>query len=164
MKKIFHEINQILSAFCGWLILLMMVLLCLDIASRSLGHSLQGIAVLSVMVMVIVIYLGLARCEEHQEHVRLELFLDKLPDSIRKMVEMVMFIIEFATVGAFLYAVYSNALHSFVNSEAVAGTVQIPLWPVKWLMVIGLFFYLVQVFIKCWNGLKGMKGEERTIL
>lgn len=163
MKKFFHKINQMLSAFCGWLMLLMMVLLCVDVVSRGLGKSLQGIAVMSVLVMASVIYLGLARCEEHQEHVRLELFLSKLPNSIRKIVEMAIFTLELATVSAFLFAVYTNAWDSYVNSEAVAGTVQILLWPVKWIMVVGLFFYWVQVFLKFMDGLKGIRGEERTL-
>jgi len=73
MKSLFHKINQILSGFCGWLMLAMMILLGIDIFGRSVRRPLQGMAELSVFVMMIVIYLGLARCEEHKEHVNLEI-------------------------------------------------------------------------------------------
>ena len=67
MKRVVHKINQILSGFCGWLMLAMMILLVIDIVSRTMRKPIQGMAELSVFVMMVVIYLGLARCEENKD-------------------------------------------------------------------------------------------------
>ena len=79
MRTLFHTINQALSGFCGWLMLIMMFLLVVDIVSRTFHQPIYGLAEGSVFVMMITIYLGMARCEENREHVRLELLLEKLP-------------------------------------------------------------------------------------
>ena len=46
------------------------------------------------------------------------------------------------TVGLLLYAVLTNAIASFRNNEAIEGTVELHIWPVKFLMVVGLVFFL----------------------
>jgi TRAP-type mannitol/chloroaromatic compound transport system permease small subunit len=114
--------------------------------------------------MIAGIYLGLARCEEHREHVRLELFLQRLKSRPRKIVEQVVYLVELATVGVMLYAVVLDAIVSFRTNEAVAGTVQMPIWPVKFIMVIGLFFYLVQILFKNTDNLKRLKKAEHNLL
>jgi TRAP-type C4-dicarboxylate transport system permease small subunit len=144
MKTFFHNINQILSGFCGWLMLAMMILLVADIIGRTIGQPLQGMAELSVFVMMIVIYLGLARCEEHGEHVRLELAVNALPKVARPKIVFLSRLMAVVTVGLLLYAVFQNALTSFQNNEAIAGTVELRIWPVKVFMVVGLVFFLIQ--------------------
>ena len=45
-------------------------------------------AELSVFVMMITIYLGMARCEENKEHVALEIVLNYLPPSRRSVLQI----------------------------------------------------------------------------
>lgn len=144
MRIFFHKINQILSGFCGWLMLAMMILLVVDIIGRTAGNPLQGMAELSVFVMMIVIYLGLARCEENREHVGLEIIVNALPHTTKRYMVFISHLLAVATVGLLLYAVFQNALSSFENNEAIEGTVELRIWPVKFFMVVGLFFFLVQ--------------------
>ena len=77
MRAFVHKANRLLSGFAGWLMLAMMFLLITDIVFRSMDMPLHGLAELSVFVMMIVIYMGLARCEEHSEHVGLEFAINK---------------------------------------------------------------------------------------
>ncbi len=144
MKAFFRKINQILSEFCGWLMLAMMILLVIDIIARTIEKPIQGIAELSVFVMVIVIYLGLARCEEHGEHVGLEVVVNALPDKARRMLVALTRLVAAGTVGLLLYAVFQNTLASFQNSESIEGVVELRIWPVKVFMVVGLFFFFIQ--------------------
>jgi TRAP-type C4-dicarboxylate transport system permease small subunit len=145
MKTVFHKINQILSGFCGWLMLSMMTLLVVDIIARTMGRPIQGMAELSVFVMMVVIYLGLARCEEHKEHVSLELVVKALPPAIQGFMRVFSQLMALGIVGLFLYSVLMNAINSYVRNEAIEGTVEMHIWPVKFIMVIGLFFFFVQI-------------------
>jgi len=147
MKAFFQKINQILSVFCGWLMLGMMFLLVFDIVSRSIEKPIQGMAELSVFVMMIVIYLGLARCEQHGEHVSLELVANALPKRAKRIMVVITHLLAVLTVGILLYAVFQNALASFQNHESIEGTVELRIWPVKFFMVVGLVFFLVQTVI-----------------
>jgi TRAP-type C4-dicarboxylate transport system permease small subunit len=160
MRSVFHRINQGLSGFCGWLMLIMMVLLVLDIVSRTFHQPISGLAEMSVFVMMITIYLGMARCEENREHVRLELLLDALPPRVRRPFESSVFAIELVTILIFFYAVVLDFYKAYQTSESVlGGTMEFYLWPVKAFAVIGLTFYLAELVYK---NLQGFQGVTRT--
>jgi len=161
VKLFFQKINQLLSGFCGWLMIGMMLLLVVDIIGRTINKPLQGMAELSVFVMMIVIYFGLARCEQHQEHVGLELVANALPTGVKRAVAVFTHLLAVFTVGLLLYAVAQNAWASFQNNESIHGTTELHIWPVKFLMVAGLFFFLVQTVINLTEIIKsGQKNES----
>lgn len=155
MRRIVHAINQILSAFCGWLMLAMMVLLVIDIVTRTVKRPLQGMAELSVFVMMVVIYLGLARCEEDRGHVCLEIAKNLLPPALRRILEGVAYVLAMITTGVLLYVGSQNALFSFMSNESIEGTVELRIWPVKFVMVVGLVFFFLQIVLNaiadCWS-------------
>jgi len=157
MKRLTHKINQILSGFCGWLMLAMMILLIIDIVARTMRKPLQGMAELSVFVMMIVIYLGLARCEEYKEHVNLEIVLNALPALPRRIMEALAYLLALGTVGLLFYSVTANAIQSYLRNEAIEGTVEMHIWPVKFIMVIGLFFFLIQTLLNALEKIKHLR-------
>jgi len=160
MRTVFHRINQALSGFCGVLMFIMMVLLVLDIATRTFHAPMPGLAEMSVFVMMITIYLGMARCEENREHVRLELLLDKLPTRVRRPFESGVFAIELLTILVFFYAVLQDFIKAYLTDESVlGGTMEFYLWPVKVFAVVGLIFYLAELVFK---NLQGFQGPSKT--
>jgi len=164
MRTLFHRINQALSGFCGWLMFIMMVLLVLDIITRTFHAPLQGLAEMSVFVMMITIYLGMARCEENREHVRLEFLLEKLPSRIRRPFESGVFAVELLTILIFFYAVTADFLKAYQTSESVlGGTMEFYLWPIKAFAVIGLAFYLAELVFKNAHGLQGPGKTDQEV-
>jgi len=160
MKTFFHKINQILSGFTGWLMLAMMILLVIDIITRSYFKPIQGIAEISVFVMMVVIYLGLARCEEHKEHVNLEIVTNALSASIRKMVVLLSYVLALGTVWLLFYSVLVNAIASYQSNESIEGTVELHIWPVKFIMVIGLVFFFFQTLVNTIDVAKKLKKDN----
>ena len=164
MRTVFHKINQALSAFCGWLMLIMMFLLVVDIVSRTFHQPIYGLAEGSVFVMMITIYLGMARCEENREHVRLELFLDALPPRVRRPFESGVFGVELLTILIFFYAVALDFLKAYQTGESVlGGTMEFYLWPIKVFTVVGLAFYLVELVFKNRQGLQGPGRTDQEV-
>jgi len=115
---------------------------------------------LSVFVMMIAIYLGLARCEEHKEHVQLEIVLNALPTSIRKFMGFFAYLLAIVTVTIFLYALTINTITSFQSGEALSGTVELRIWPVKFVMLIGLIFFWIQTLINVVDSAKKLRHLE----
>jgi TRAP-type C4-dicarboxylate transport system permease small subunit len=161
MRTALHRINQWLSGFCGWLMLAMMLLLIVDIIGRTISRPIQGMAELSVFVMMVVIYLGLARCEEHMEHVNLEVAKNLLPPRPRRATELLAAGLALVTSAILLYAVAVNAWASFASHESLEGTVELYIWPVKLVMVVGLVFYVLQTFVNIRGMLHASKRDER---
>jgi TRAP-type C4-dicarboxylate transport system permease small subunit len=161
MKIFFHKINQILSGFTGWLMLAMMILLVIDIITRSYFKPIQGMAVGSVFVMMVVIYLGLARCEENKEHVNLEIVTNALPLPIRRFMGLFSHLLALGTVGLLFYSVLVNAISAYRSNESIEGTVELPTWPVKFIMVVGLVFFFFQTLVNTIDAAKKLKKDNR---
>lgn len=160
MKKFVHSVNRYLAAFTGWLMLAMVLLLIADVLARSAGRPLQGMSELSVFVMMIVIYLGFPRCEERSEHVSLEFVLNALPPKRRHLLMVVSQFIAVVTIGLLFYAVTTDAWAAFESHSAIAGTVQIPIWPTKFIMVIGMVFFFLQGIINLGTAIRRFRQTD----
>lgn len=147
MKNFNHKSNQVLSGMCGWLMLAMMSLLVIDIIGRTVNHPLQGMSELSVFVMMIVIYLGFSRCEEHREHVGLEVVVNFLPPKGKRIASLLKHIMAVIAVGLLFYAVTTDAWAAYEHNASLEGTMEIPIWPVKCIMVVGMAFFFIQSII-----------------
>ena len=158
MRKWVHRVNQFLSGLAGWLMFAMMMLLVADVITRSFNMPLLLMAELSVFVMMIVIYLGFSRCEEHGEHVRLEFAVNALPKRFRPIVNSTSQFLAVAVIGLMLYAVTADAWSSYLTGSAIEGTVDMPIWPTKFVMVVGMVFFLLQGIVNLVDPI-GRHGE-----
>lgn len=147
MGRLISSVNAALSAFSGWLMLAMMLILVADFVARLFGFPLQDMAQISVFVMMIVVYLGFSGCEENREHVALEFVTNALPDSLRRPLLAFVQILAVITIAILLYAVTTNALKAYRTNEAIAGAMQIPTWPTKFLMVLGVAVFGLQAIL-----------------
>ena len=160
MKNLVSKINGILSGFTGWLMLVMMLLLVADIIWRMAGMPLQGLAELSVFVMMIVVYLGFSRCEEYKEHVALEFITDMLPLKARRSAAILVQTLSTMTVALLFYAVVLDALSAFATKEAIEGVMELPTWPTKFFMVLGMAFFLIQAALNIFYPPEADKTDE----
>ncbi len=147
MRKLIHLINQKLSELCGWLLLVIMVLLTLDLATREMGDPIQGLTTMAVFVMMAVIYLGMPRCEEYDEHVNIDILAVKLPPKWATITKIITNIFELITIGFFLYEMYFNFIFSYTTREAFADTTILAIWPSKLAILVGLLFFEIQILI-----------------
>jgi len=147
MKKLVHRANHLLAGFAGWLMLAMMLLLVADIVSRAVNMPLQMMAELSVFVMMIVIYLGFSRCEEHKEHVGLEIVTNYLPPKGRRIMAAVSQLLAVGTIALLFYAVTRDAMAAYRTNSSIEGVVNLPIWPTKFIMIAGMVFFFLQAML-----------------
>jgi TRAP-type C4-dicarboxylate transport system permease small subunit len=160
MKAFLHKANRLLAGFAGWLMLAMMMLLIIDIVFRSADMPLHGLAELSVFVMMIVIYLGLSRCEEYSEHVGLEFATNKLSNKARRVVAAAVQFLAVATVGLMFYAITTDAWSAFETNSSIEGLIDLPIWPTKFIMVVGMVFFLLQTIVNLVDSILMARGYE----
>ena len=162
MKLWIHRANQVLSAIGGWLMLAMVLLLMTDVVFRSFGRPLLLMAELSVFVMMIVIYLGFSRCEEQHEHVRLEFLVNRLQPATRARLRKLVDLLAVLVVALLLVAVARNAWSSWRTGSAIAGTVDIPIWPTLFVMVFGMLVFLLQSLVNLFSSTEPDPHHEET--
>ena len=147
MQKLLSRINDVLSGLAGWLMFVMMALLVADVLWRVFSKPLLGVAEMSVFVMMIVIYLGFARCEEHEEHVRLEFLLNMARGRMRRAMILLTRVLALLTTALFVYAVFTDAWSAWLSNDSIEGMVNLPIWPTKFIMVVGAMIFLAQVAV-----------------
>jgi len=133
----------------------MMMLLIADVVSRSFGQPLLLMAELSVFVMMVVIYLGFSRCEEQHEHVRLQFVVNALPETMRRKVIPIANIIAVLVIALLLYAVTRDAWSSFSTGSSIEGMTDLPIWPTKLIMVVGMVTFLLQGIVNLFDPATG---------
>lgn len=163
MISIFHKINENLVKICGGSLLIIMVLLITDLVTRGLGKPIQGLTPIAVFVMIAGIYLGIPRCEEYHEHVRVEVILNLMSPKVLNIVNLIIYVIELFVIGLFLGEMLDNLIISYTTKEAISGTVILLVWPSKLAMFIGLIFYWGQLFINLIKSATQFKQKEYKI-
>ena len=145
IKRYIIKINHFFAEMSGWLLSAIMFLLIIDFVSRGMYRPIQGVGEMAVFVLVAVVYLGIPHTEEVRGHVRVTAITSRLPERIQKILDFIIYLVATVTIAFVLYAVTQNAVKAFINQEAVAGTVPLPVWPVKFVIVIGCVFYFIQM-------------------
>lgn len=143
----------------GLLMTIMMVLFLVNIVSRELNHPIQGLLQMAVFAMMSLIYLGLAHCEEKDEHVRLEVLSTRLPEKMKAKLRLFCTIVELLIVTLLLYAATRDAWSAFITGASVTGTKPMLLWPVKTVMVAGLILFWLQLLTKGFNFIRELGND-----
>jgi len=163
MRKIFTSLNRFLAELCGWLLSIIAVLLALDVITRALFTPLQEVASYAVFVMIAVIYLGLANCEQVDGHVGVDLIENMFPPRLKRVNTLLRYIVEIAVIGIVVYFAVDNTIDSYVRGEALSGTKTLAIWPAKFAMSVGLIFFWIQIVLNFFKALGGPKagGEQK---
>lgn len=156
LAKLIDVCTNILAELCGWFLLVVMGLIIVDLVSRSAGTPIYGVSESAMFVMIAIVYLGLPYAEKMQAHVRVELILDNLPPRVAALLDLAMYLLVVGTMFVVLYAVTMNAWGSLGSRQAIAGPKPLLVWPVKFVMVIGLLLYVVQIVINVWQAFRAI--------
>lgn len=175
MRTILSRINSTFSMVCGWLMFVLMVLLVLDFGGRGVPSTLRSfgesvgssslvelaaadwlqpiswLGDLSVFIMIIGVYLGLALCEQRGQHVRIEILDSLLHGKSKRFCDFLVALLQAITVCLMIWAMYRNTLRSIRTDEAVPGLVQLAVWPVKIIVCVGIVLYLAQVLVSLYD-------------
>lgn len=146
-SHVLNVINKRLSELCGFLLFIIIILLMVNTVSREIGFPVEGLSNLSVLVLISVVYLGLSTTEQHKQHAAVELLETKLSRKSKRVADIVIHSVKLITVLLFLYASIGNLAFSLETNEGFADVVHIPLWPSKLALLVGLFFFALQIIV-----------------
>ncbi|MEB4614943.1 TRAP transporter small permease [Leucobacter sp. M11] len=141
----------------------MMIVTTIDVVSRNLsGSSVPGLIELSGTLLIATVFLGLSYAGAANAHVSVDLVTSRFPVSVSRRLAGLMWLLGSAMTVWFIYATAVRALASFQMREIATGLVDWPLWPARWLVVIGFVAFLVIALVNSFLGLRGepLLGED----
>ncbi len=130
------------------LIMVAMALTCVDVVSRTVtGKSVPGLLEMSEIVLVLLVYLGIAHAQQTKTHVAVNLVTSRLPwPFARAVIVGGLVVVELILVWA-VYATSVFAVEAVQSSEARYGITAVPIWPARIVLPLGLFLLLLELAI-----------------
>lgn len=156
IRRVVSVISRTMAVLSAALVLVITVIIVADVSRRYLtGRSIPGVIEYSEVLMVAVVFLGLAFAQRNQDHIGVDLFLSKLPRRAGQFVKAVGLVI---VSGSFLWMLWETgkvAQRSYETGEHRFGLAQVPIWPARIVITVGVFFLLVEIFFDIADLLRG---------
>jgi len=157
LKNCISKLNVWMVETCGWILFMLIGLLCFDIFGRSIGESTAWAAEIAVFVMICGVYLGLSHCEQKDKHVKVTFLLEKLPLKYRNAVVLFNQIVSTIVVGILTWSAYDNLIYTYQGEVAISSTVPLLLWPVRVVILFAIFIYFIQICLNMGDTIKGLR-------
>lgn len=157
--------NAVLGALSGIATLVMIALIVPDVLLRKLaGVTIPGASEGSVLLLVLLAYLGMAGAQAKQAHFSADFMVQRLGPAWRRRLQILVLVLSLAFVLAVAWLTATSAWQSTARGEASFGIVQFPIWPSRIAVAIGfalLALQLVVDIIRAWLGvLPGASGDR----
>lgn len=107
------------------------------------GKSIPGVLELSESALVATVFLGLAYAGVTGSHIAVDLLVDRLPAALARVLVAIAWILSAGTLMWFTYATFTRATAAFAKGESRMGLLEWPLWPARWIIVIGFVAFLL---------------------
>ena len=151
----FQRLTLGLGIFTGFGTILIMVAVVVDVACRSLFNApLAGASEFSELLLVAMIFLGLAAAQQRREHFAIDLVTQYLPPVVKRTVRLAGWLVSLAVVALLAWLSARSAWMSFLRSEASYGTTAFPVWPGRAVLAFGLVLLAVQLAVDIALGLR----------
>jgi TRAP-type C4-dicarboxylate transport system permease small subunit len=142
------RIEKALQIIAQVFVLLLMMATVANIIGRFLGYPIIGAIEGSLLLLVFIVFLGLAYTQHQNAHIRVEIVLDWLAPRPRKIIELIAFIISLAILGVMIWQTGLEGFTAFQVKTYQPGIISFPTWPGKLIIPLGLLFFIIEVIIQ----------------
>lgn len=157
LRRIARGVAGPLGALASLSTLAIMVAIVIDVIVRNASNrSVPGLLEASETALVATVFLGLAYAGATNAHVAVDLLTEALQPRVARVLIGVAWVIGVLITAWLVLATFERAMESTEAGELRQGLVDWPLWPARWLVVIGLAAFLLVAVI---NVILIVRGE-----
>lgn len=124
--------------------------------NRPIAGTLEGVELL----LVLVVYAGLARTQAERGHIAVDLLTGRLAGRPRAAVAALASILALALFGATAWATGRMAVRSWQMGEYSAGLVAFPLYPSRGLVALGCACLCLQLLVELARAVARLAGSR----
>ena len=146
--RVISRIEQVLVVVAQIFVLLLMLVTVANIITRFLGYPIVGAFEASVLMLVFILYLGLAYTQSQHGHVNVDLVIILLPSKVKEILALICLMIALAILSLMLWRTSLVGIKSFQIREYLPGLIPFPVWPGKLAVPFGIFFFVLQIIVE----------------
>ena len=137
--------SRSMARVTGVLIIAIMIAVVIDAVLRGiLGIAIWGVLEVGVLLLLALIYLGLPATQANRENFRVSIFAERFPPWVDRIVTWLLLAVQIGVLGVLCWTSWRSSIYSFNRDEVSFGMVQIPLWPSRAMVSIGLSLLIIQ--------------------
>lgn len=149
MRRFIGALASVLGLLAGALLLFLVVGISFDVAQRALtGRGIPEIAEYADIVLVGLVYLGLARTQAEGGHVASDLVAVRLSPRLRFALEFAGLAVVLVLLAGVTWYAFEDAIESYLRDEYRLGLAEARIWPARWAIVVGLIAWQLQLFLR----------------
>jgi TRAP-type C4-dicarboxylate transport system permease small subunit len=138
----------------------MMLLTVADVTLRKFSSGLPGNVELVSLMLVVAAFFAISHCWGNNGHIRVDLLFDRFSHRIQLACSALGVLAGLIFFGAIVWGGIGFAIKAYKNSE-VSTNLLIPLYLVKFFLLIGVFVFFLQLLISLIDFLcRTLKGPE----
>lgn len=139
----------------------MMILTVIEITSRKLiGYSMEGVFEGVELMVVSVVYLGLAHAQYMGKHVRVEILITRLPFRARRAFDVFTMLLALIFFGLAILLTGKQTWNSWLIRESTMLPAALPIWLARGLVTIGISFLWIRILIQIGEGIYDLFGSS----
>lgn len=158
VRRAIHLLSKTFGVIAAVLIIVIMLSTAADVAVRqATGASIPGVVEYSEVLMVGLVFLGLAYAQRARAHIGVDLVTERMPVRVAHIARAIGLTIAFVVLAIMAYETFEVALRSFESREFRFGLVQVPIWPARMIIPIGLVALLLELSISLYDEIVGAR-------
>lgn len=115
------------------------------VGTKFLGLPVPGTLEITESTMVLIVFGALAYTQERRDHIRVELLYGYVGPRAKSFMEAVTHVLALVFFALLAWQGINELIYSWEIREATMGTVRFPLYPARFLLVIGTVLLLLQL-------------------
>lgn len=144
--RLFDFFGKVASVLAGVALVAIAVIMCYEISARYIFNSPTAWATeISTYLLVALVFFGLAAAQQHNIHVQVELWVDRLTPQRRITVELVGHWLGFLLVVITAWQAISFNVREYINDTRDWGLLSTPQWIPELSVSIGLAIFALSI-------------------
>lgn len=166
MEKLAERIAIPLGILASASTIVMMIGISADVLYRNVaGRSIPGVLELTESALVATVFFGLAYAGTSGSHIAVDLLVRRFPRRVAQWTMVTAWVLSAGILAWLIYASFERAVDSLGRGETRMGLVSWPLWPARWMIVIGFTALLLVAVVNIVRLVRGHlpMGEEEEV-
>jgi len=160
VRRALDAVCRFLSWISGALTLVLLLMLVAEVAARELlGRSLLGTIELSEVLLVFIVALGAAHAQRTGAHVSTDLVTSKFPPVPAALIRVAGMLVAAGFLLWTAWAGLRRGLTSFESGESRFGITDVPVWPARLILPVGLTLLALQCLFTAWDAWQRRHGD-----
>ena len=156
-ENLIRGVSRLLAILAAASIVVMVLAIAADVVVRNItGGSLPGMIEVAETSLVVSVFFGLAWAAANGDHVAVTLLADRFNQATMQVVNIFVWALSSAFIAWLLYASTLRAVDSTRMLEERFGIVRWPMYPMRWVLVVGLVALLLVTLMNLARSIAGL--------